>query len=420
MLNKNSNSWLSKEYISTNIEVAVDDSSLIQDTYISNEASYADSGDIIYSARNTIKTGGQTVSNRAILLFDIEDYIKNSLSSFAGYTAGMDYSVLSATLTLDASDGKTAGTVYGVMLPTGISVDSTASWTRPSQEYGVTWEDGGTTEPLADGISAEASWSGSTVSFNITPFVNIWLASGAPNFGIMLRTDETSDETWEFYSQQADSPLLGGEPVTNALFLGAGDTNSINTEGIMVKISPQLPYLTVESADPSATATNRWAAFNASVSIGDTFSMFLPDLNTNSQVYTLLDKRNSETGDIQLIVSGSTAGFETTKHATGEFSCVGRVQSGSGIVEFSSPDNSLKVDMNTVLPNDTIIFDYKPTITPNNATSFTVDFYLDETLKNNRARLYLKQQTASENRSGLNTSVKKSSVRPRLSLNLLV
>jgi hypothetical protein len=96
------------------------------------------------------------------------------------------------------------------------------------------------------------------------------------------------------------------------------------------------------------------------------------------------------------------------------------VQSGSGIVEFSSPDNSLKVDLDTVLPNDTIIFDYKPTITPNNATSFTVDFYLDETLKNDRARLYLKQQTASENRSGLNTSVKKSSVRPRLFLNLLV
>jgi hypothetical protein len=236
----------------------------------------------------------------------------------------------------------------------------------------------------------------------------------------MLRTDETSDETWEFYSQQADSPLLGGEPVTNAVFLGAGDTNSIDTEGVVVKISPQLPHITIQLSDPSAKALNRWAAFNASVSIGDTFSMFLPDMNTNSQVYTLLDKRNSQTGDIQLLVSGSTAGFDTTKHATGEFSCIGRVQSGSGIVEFSSPDNSLKVDLDTVLPNDTIIFDYKPTITPNNATSFTVDFYLDETLKNDRARLYLKQQTASENRSGLNTSVKKSSVRPRLSLNILV
>lgn len=362
-------------------------------------------------------------TNRAVLTFNVSDSIKTALQNQSQYIEGQDYSINYCSLTLTSSNKKRNGNLYAFMAPLDSPIDESVSWDKPTEKRDITqtnWTNGGSIEPLAKNIRVKGEWNNMDVVFNITPFINIWNSSGKNSFSIIITSDETDVETWEFYSQQANSPLLGSKPVTNAVFLGAGDTNSIDTEGVVVKISPQLPYLTVESADPSAVALNRWAAFNASVSIGDTFSMFLPDLNTNSEVYTLLDKRNSQTGDIQLLVSGSTAGFDTTKHTTGEFSCIGRVQSGSGIVEFSSPDNSLKMDLDTVLPNDTIIFDYKPTITPNNATSFTVDFYLDETLKNNRARLYLKQQTASENRSGLNTSVKKSSVRPRLSLNILV
>ena len=175
----------------------------------------------------------------------------------------------------------------------------------------------------------------------------------------------------------------------------------------------------IESSDGNAEAIKRWSAFNASVSIGNTFSIFLPDVNTSSQIYTLIDKRTSATG-LQLVVSGSTAGIDTTVFTSAEFSCVGTTPSGYGIVEFYSPDNSFITDASILKSGEPIIFEYVPSIYPNNATSYTLDFYSDERNKNNRIRLYLKEQTASENRTGLPTEVRRNSIRPRLQITLSI
>lgn len=407
MLKKNTKYWNSKEYISTNISVGVDDALLIRDTYVASDGSYSDSDGILYSATKTLKIGGNSTKYRTVLVCDIGNYLQNRVSSFSGYAEGMDYSVLNAELIVSSSKGQTFGSIYAIMLPT--DTDMNPSWT-----------DEPVLDPFTQGISVAGNWIGSEIVFNITPFVNVWKSSGAETFAIMLKSDENSEEILEIHSQQADSPPIGNKPQNGVRFLGAGDTNFINTEGIVVKLSPIDSYLSIESVDSSPSGSNKWSAFNASISIGDTFSMFLPDLLVQNSIYTLLDKRTRENGDIQMIASGSTTGIEATTHATGEFSCIGKVQSGSGIVEFANPDNSLMVDLNTIVSGNVVIFDYKPTMTPNNAGSFTVDFYSNETFKNNRSRLYLKEQTASENRSGLNTVVKKLTVRPRLSFNLFV
>lgn len=378
-------------------------------------------GNVLYQSRNTIKVGGSGNSiYRSVMIFDLTDKINNEIVSSANYETGSQYSILNCTLTLTSSDGKSQGNLYAMMLPLSASTDESVSWYKPTEASGTTWSDGGGVEPLAKEIIQQGTWNGNQISFDITPFACIWQANNKPTFEIILTSDETNDEVWQFYSQQATTPVISGAPLTNVKFLGAGDTNTMNTEGIVVQISPQLPYLTIQSSDTSANGNNRWAAFNASVSVGDTFSMFLPDTNVTQSVYTLLDKRTTPSGETQFLVSGSVSGFETTKHATAEFSCTGRVESGTGIVEFASPNNSLKVDLAVLQSENTVFFDYKPTITPNNAKSFTVDFVMDETLKNNRSRLYLKEQTTSENRNGLSTTVRKTGIRPKLSLSLLV
>jgi hypothetical protein len=374
-------------------------------------------GNILYRSRKTIKVGGTEKSiYRSTLFFDIRSFIENSLQSVDGYTAGNPYNILNGTLSLTSAEGKTSGTLYAFMLPLGASADETATWYVPSETTGSTWQDGGSVEPLAEGIIPEGYWNGNTVSFDMTPFLNIWLAYSDSNLGIMLTSTEDSSDIWEFYSQQAESPLLGVSPQSNCVFLGAGDTNSLKTEGIFVQVKPQSPYLVIKNAETSTTGTQRWSTFNASASIGSTFTMFAPDVNTNSAVYTLIDKRN----DGEFVVSGSTAGFSTEIYTSMEFDVVSAVPTGSGIVEFINPSNSLVVDLQTLLPDDPVIFEYQPNIYPNNAKSFTVEFYSDERKQNNRIRLYLKQATASENRTGLPTIVKKSSIRPRLSLNLSV
>lgn len=452
MLDRNENYWYSKFYNANTTELAVDDPLRIQDTFITNTISdnkvraferkgqkFIELNDVtlnqdiidqeyaggqltntLYQHRPTLKVGGTGTSTyRSVLIFDIGDGVENAVAAITGYTTGMDFSILHANITLTSSEGRTGGDLRAFMLATGASTDESATWTQPSQVYTSTWTEGGSQEPLSAEILPAAVWNGNDATFDITPFFNIWRSTGKNTLEVAIKTEETASDVLQFHSQQAASPLLGAKPQTNVVFLGAGDTNSINTEGVLIKIAPFSSYLTIESADPDTTSARRWSAFNASVSIGNTFSMFLPDVNATAGIYTLVDKRTSGNG-VQMVISGSSAGISASKHTTAEFACTGTVPAGSGIVEFSAPDISLVTDLSTLNPNDTVIFGYTPTVTPNNATSYTVDFYSDERTKNNRLRLYTKQATASENRNGANTEVKRVSVRPRLNLTLSV
>ena len=445
MFNENSKNWSQKFYDVAVSIVTADDPLLIADTYITNlnlpeESSskkllYDRKGEkfiqinneegeiqdtILFRNRNSFKVGGQSESKyRSLLFFNIKSYIENNLKKISGYTTGTNYSVLDATLTLTAVEGVTFQNVYSQLIALDINADESASWYTPSESHSATWTPENSIEPLSEKIVSVGTQQNADLVFNITPFVNIWLASPLKPMGIMLFGDENSDDKMNFHSQQAPSPLVGQKQQTNTVFLGAGDINTINTEGILVKIENQNPYLYIESSDGNAEAIKRWSAFNASVSIGNTFSMFLPDVNTSSQIYTLIDKRTSATG-LQLVVSGSTAGIDTTVFTSAEFSCVGTTPSGYGIVEFYSPDNSFITDASILKSGEPIIFEYVPSIYPNNATSYTLDFYSDERNKNNRIRLYLKEQTASENRTGLPTEVRRNSIRPRLQITLSI
>lgn len=389
-------------------------------------------GNIRYHSRSTLRVGMEDttigiytvpVTNRGVLVFNLRDTINNTIAQTTGFTAQNLYSVTSARLSLVCSNRKKSGDIFAIMLPLETPVDTSISWLKPTEKKGISidrWSLGGSVEPLTQGMFSKGEWNDSQIEFDITMFVNIWISSGKSTFAIAITSLERTKEIWEFYSQQAETPTISGSSLTNVRFLGSGDTNTMNTEGIVVRITPHSPYLAISPSDISTTALNRWAAFNASVSIGNSFSMLLPDTGISASVYTLLDKRTTSRGETQFIVSGSTSGFETEKHATAEFSCTGNVSSGSGIVEFASPNNSLKVDLTTLANEDTVFFDYTPTTTPNNAKSFTVDYVLDETLKNNRSRIYMKEQTVSENRNGLVTSVRKSQVKPKLLLNILI
>lgn len=452
MLDRNKNYWSNKFFNANTIDLVIDDSVRIRDTYITNKTSdtkvlafdrkaqnFIELNDVVvseemiseefaggkntntlYQNRTTLKIGGTGDSTyRGVLIFNIRDSVEDAVSAVTGYTAGMEYSILHGNITLTSSEGQSGGVLQAFMLATGASTDESTTWTKPSQAYETTWTAGGEREPLSAEVIATGSWNGHDATFDITPFFNIWKSSGKDTLEVVVKTDETSPDVLKFHSQEAVSPLLGAKPQTNVVFYGAGDSNSLNTEGVVVKISQQFPYLTLESAETEGAGVNRWSAFNASVSVGNTFSMFLSDIQGTASTYTLIDKRNGDSG-VQMIISGNTAGFSSTVHTTAEFSCTGTVATGLGIVEFAAPDNSLLTDLSTLNPNDTVIFGYTPTLSPNNAKSYTVDFYSEETAKNNRVRLYTKEATASENRSGLNTEVKRVSVRPRLNLSLSV
>jgi hypothetical protein len=369
-----------------------------------------------YKGYTTIET------TRGVIVLDLYESIQNALTTQTGYTTGTDYSVINCLLTITSSDGKTSGNLYALMLSTDFDTDESVSWSKPTQVRGATtqnWINGGTIEHLAENISITGEWKNDDITFDITPYVNIWRNSGKQTLSVLIVSKENTIESWKFHSQQSQTVFIGKNEQTNVRFLGGGDTNTINTEGILVKVSPYSPYLTVEPMDSDENALNRWNAFNSSVSVGNTFSMFLPDVKSSADIYTILDKRTGTYGT-QFVISGSTTGISTEIQSTAEFSCTGTVPPDSGIVEFGSANTLLKTELSALSENDSIIFDYKPMVSPNNAKSFTVGFYSDETSKNNRVRLYLKQKTVSENRNGVNTGIKRKSIKPRLYLNLSV
>lgn len=369
---------------------------------------------------NTLNGYHINETKRAVLTLNPQKSIDNALSLQTGYTAGMDYSIINCSLVLTSADGKTTGNLSAFMLSTGFDVDESVSWWKPTEKRGATlenWSYGGSVDALAENIVVNGNWSGEDITFDITPYVNIWKNSGKTSFSVIICSDESEAETWEFYSQQSKPIFIGKNEQTNVRFLGSGDTNTIDTEGILVKVSPYSPYLVVEVMETSDIALKRWTALNASVSIGNTFSMFLPDIKTESTTYTLIDKRTGKYGT-QFVISGSTTGFSSEVQSAAEFSCNGTVPSGSGIVECANPNSLLKTELSALMHKDSVIFDYTPSVSPNNAKSFTVDFYSDETAKNGRIRLYVNEATVSENRTGLNTGIKRKSVKPRISLNL--
>ena len=89
--------------------------------------------------------------------------------------------------------GDTNIPVRAFMLPLTANADENISWEKPST-VGVNYFDnlGGDIEPLSEGIECYGEWKNiNTVSFDITPYMNIWSNTNAPNIGLILTHDES-------------------------------------------------------------------------------------------------------------------------------------------------------------------------------------------------------------------------------------
>jgi hypothetical protein len=380
-----------------------------------------------FNTRQYIRVGTTWEGNyRGVLILSPKSQIENTLSTIVGYSAGVNYSINNCTLSLTAKGGFVNVPMYAYMLPLTTKIDESMTWYSPSTSTGEAFEnEGGDIEPYATQITSTGNWSGNTVSFDITPYMNLWNGSESDTLGIVITGVESGSSELHtyFYSSEATTPLTGGKLLTNCKFLGGGDTNTVSTEGVRIKIEKYGAYHTISLQDTAPSGSLYWSIFNASASVGDTFAMFSPDteqkLSLGTVVCTIQDKVGSDLS-AAIVVSGISLGTETIYHTTAEFSATSTIPSGQGIIEFAEPDSKLLFDLSTFAKNDPVYVSYRATTSPNNSKSFTLNFYADETRKNGRARLYLNEPTVSENRIGLNTEIKPQGVQPKIKLSLLV
>lgn len=383
-----------------------------------------DSGNLMYRARNILKVGGtKTEKFRTVLLLNPRQYFSAAVGTLEGYTAGSPYTIGNATLTLTRSTGTTGGLLEAVLLPLDTTIDSSVSWYKPSEAATTGWTtEGGDTELAASEIIPVGSWSGSTVEFDLTPFLNIWDSRGSSLLAVLIRGEENSSSITEFYSWESENTPIGGGTLQNCKFLAGGDTNTIQTEGIRVLVSVG-SETTVSLADDSATAVQQWNSFGAATSVGTTFSFFSPDTEQGvvlgTVTCTLTGRTTTDTGS-PLVVTGISLGAITEYYTTAEFSSTSIIPTGTNILEITSPNTQTKTAVAELFADQTLLVKYRAGTAASNAHSFTVKFTSDETLKQNRVRVYLKETAVSENRIGLNTDLLLVMNRPTLTADLLL
>ncbi len=383
-----------------------------------------DSGNLLYRSRNMLKVGGtKTQEFRTVLLLNPRQYFSAAVSTIEGYTAGSPYTIGNATLTLTRSTGTSGGLLEAVLLPLDTTIDSSVSWYKPSEAAATGWTiEGGDAEPAASEIIPIGSWSGSIVKFDLTPFLNIWDSRGSSLLAVLIRGEQNSSSITEFYSWESENTPIGGGTLQNCKFLAGGDTNSIQTEGIRVLVSVGAST-TISLADDSAAAVQQWNSFGAATSVGATFSFFSPDTEQGvvlgTVTCTLTGRTNTDTGS-PLVVTGISLGAITEYYTTAEFSSTSIIPTGTNILEITSPNTQTKTAVAALFAGETLLINYRAGTAASNAHSFTVKFTSDETLKQNRVRVYLNETTVSENRIGLNTDILSVMNRPILTADLLL
>ena len=383
-----------------------------------------DSGNLLYRSRNMLKVGGtKTQEFRTVLLLNPRQYFSAAVSALEGYTAGSPYTIGNATLTLTRSTGSSGGLLEAVLLPLDTTIDSSVSWYKPSEASATGWTtEGGDAEPAASEIIPIGSWSGSTVKFDLTPFLNIWDSRGSSLLAVLIRGEENSSSITEFYSWESENTPIGGGTLQNCKFLAGGDTNSTQTEGIRVLVSVG-STTTISLADNSAAAVQQWNSFGAATSVGTTFSVFSPDTEQGvvlgTVTCTLTGRTSTNTGS-PLVVTGISLGAITEYYTTAEFSSTSIIPTGTNILEITSPNTQTKTAVAALFAGETLLINYRAGTAISNAHAFTVKFTSDETLKQNRVRVYLNETTVSENRIGLNTDILSVMNRPILTAELLL
>lgn len=383
-----------------------------------DESGYSSSS-TLYRERETIKIGvsGDTQWRGVLILKPNIEIQKELNKSETGITTG--YTILNGHVYLTAIPTSPKPPLKCSFLPFDAGVDETVSWERSSDtQNGSPWNTpGGDILPLAAQITTQGTWNENTVVFDISQIIPLWKNSGKDTFPLILWS-EMPDGTTELYSKNHIPKKLGNKTLLTCSFLSGGNGNTFSTEGIRVSLTPQGDQTTVTYIDTRPEAQKSWLSLNNSVSLGNTFAFFAPDEHNGvalgQSVCTLTGKR-----DGAIVVSGLTFPYAENFDVTAEFFGQGTVPEGIGIIEILNSDADTATDTAALIENSHITVSYVPTVTPNNTGKFTVSFGIDERLKLNRSRIYLKKIPLSENRNGAATDIFVNSEIPNISVTLL-
>jgi len=375
-----------------------------------------EASDLLLRKREYLKVGSTAGTQfKSVILF-------SPVSAVTRETGDRIYNVERVSLKLKAIGDTRINGLQAVLLSSS-TVDETVSWTKPTERQSTTWNSsGGDSDPPLSGEVTRGSWSeDGTITFDLSEMYTQWSATGRAVLAVAIQSDGSKEGVQEFHSWDSNEGYLGDAVLTNCRFLAQGDANSTITEGVRAVLSDFGGNILITQAESNANRLAQFYSFQFSAPLGATFSVLDPDINNSvtvgTKTCTLLDKPSADS----LLVSGFTLPNGLSEHQTTvEFAAETTIPYGSHVLELQTPSTETVNEALALYPDQKLKVRYYNPPANNNSRNFTVAFVSDERRYKDRIRVFLNEQTVSENRNGLGTEILLSETKPVLMIDLLL
>lgn len=375
-----------------------------------------ENSDLLLRKREYLKVGSTAGTQfKSVLLF-------SPLTAIARETGDRIYNVERVSLKLKAIGNARINGLQAVMLSSS-TVDETVSWLKPTERQSTTWNSsGGDSDPSLSGEVALGSWSeDGTITFDLSEMYTQWSTTGRAVLAIAIQSNGAEEGVQELHSWDSNEGYLGDSVLTNCQFLAQGDANSTKTDGVRAVLSDFEGNILITQAESNANRLAQFYSFQFSTPLGATFSVLDPDINNSVSIGTKTCTLVSKPSADSLLVSGFTLPNGLSDHQTTvEFAAETNIPYGSHILELKTPSTETVNEALALYADQKLKIRYFNPPANNNSRNFTVAFVSDERRYKDRIRVFLNEQTVSENRNGLGTEILLSETKPVLMIDLLL
>ena len=263
----------------------------------------------------------------------------------------------------------------------------------------------------------------SKVKLDITSAVSEWSRNPQQPLSLLLYSvsNEQQDKVFQFESLESIAVPIGDGVYTTCTFLGGGDTTAVHTKGAASVLETNGSNVIITVVDNDPVSTQNFAAFQNLVSVGATFDLIDYDTNNGVNLGTTTCTVLARPASNSVLVSGLALPNGLTSHeATLEFVATIAVPPQIYIMDIANPSSTTLKAFNELNINDGLGVRYLSGAVNNNSKDFTLKLVSDDTLYNNRLRVFFNESVVSENRTKKPTQIIQSGIKPTLEIDLIL
>lgn len=269
--------------------------------------------------------------------------------------------------------------------------------------------------------SSEVFTNASKVNLDITSAVSEWSRNPQQPLSLLLYSvsNEEQNKVFQFESLESTAVLIGDSVYTTCTFLSAGDTTTVHTKGAVFVLETNGSNILITVVDNDPISAQNFAVFQNLVSVGATFDLIDYDTNNGVNLGTTTCTVLARPASNSVLISGLVLPNGITSHETTlEFVATIAVPPEIYIMDITNPSSTTLKAFEELNINDGLGVRYLSGAANNNSKDFTLKLVSNDTLYNNRLRVFFNESVVSENRTGKPTQITQTGIKPTLEIDL--